>query len=97
MAIAVYLYVCLVKRKMESAEGLVVWFHLVSWVLPGALVLLATALGKLGYDAEFSSGWCWLEPLSTTRQRLLWHLLEGKIMRENVTFLIQHDVVRYEN
>ena len=45
VAIALYLYLCLVHRKVEAAERLVPLFHLVAWVLPGITVAVRSVSG----------------------------------------------------
>uniref|UniRef100_A0A8C7ZVL7 G protein-coupled receptor 157 n=1 Tax=Oryzias sinensis TaxID=183150 RepID=A0A8C7ZVL7_9TELE len=78
VAIAVYLYVFIVKSSQRLADSLVLSFHLVSWGIPLAITVTAVSLNKIGYDAsEVSVGWCWVR--IDARDRILWMLLTGKI------------------
>ncbi|XP_054465657.1 G-protein coupled receptor 157 [Anoplopoma fimbria] len=78
MAIAVYLYVFIVRSSQRAADSLVLFFHLVSWGVPLAITVAAVSLNKIGYDAsEVSVGWCWVR--IHTPDRVLWMLLTGKI------------------
>ncbi|XP_041801851.1 G-protein coupled receptor 157 [Chelmon rostratus] len=78
VAIAVYLYVFIVRSSQRVADSLVLFFHLVSWGVPLAITVAAVSLNKIGYDAsEVSVGWCWVRIHAS--DRVLWMLLTGKI------------------
>ncbi|XP_078110946.1 G-protein coupled receptor 157 [Sander vitreus] len=78
VAIAVYLYVFIVRSSQRVADSLVLFFHLVSWGVPLAITVAAVCLNKIGYDAsEVSVGWCWVRIHAP--DRVLWMLLTGKI------------------
>ncbi|XP_056279215.1 G-protein coupled receptor 157 [Pseudoliparis swirei] len=78
VAIAVYLYVFIVRSSQRVADSLVWVFHLVSWGVPLAITVAAVCLNKIGYDAsEVSVGWCWVRIHAP--DRVLWMLLTGKI------------------
>lgn len=78
VAIAVYLYVFIVRSSQRLADSLVLVFHLVSWGVPLAITVAAVSLNKIGYDAsEVSVGWCWVR--INAADRVLWMLLTGKI------------------
>ncbi|XP_030589170.1 G-protein coupled receptor 157 [Archocentrus centrarchus] len=78
VAIAVYLYVFIVRSSQRLADSLVLVFHLVSWGVPLAITVAAVSLNKIGYDAsEVSVGWCWVR--INAGDRVLWMLLTGKI------------------
>nr|XP_046251999.1 G-protein coupled receptor 157 isoform X2 [Scatophagus argus] len=78
VAIAVYLYVFIVRSNQRVADSLVLFFHLVSWGVPLAITVVAVSLNKIGYDAsEVSVGWCWVK--IDASDRVLWMLLTGKI------------------
>ncbi|XP_005732925.1 G-protein coupled receptor 157 [Pundamilia nyererei] len=78
VAIAVYLYVFIVRANQRVADSLVLVFHLVSWGIPLAITIAAVSLNKIGYDAsEVSVGWCWVR--INVQDRVLWMLLTGKI------------------
>lgn len=78
VAIAVYLYVFIVRSSQRVADSLVVFFHIVSWGVPLAITVTAVCLNKIGYDAsEVSVGWCWVK--IEAPDRVLWMLLTGKI------------------
>lgn len=78
VAIAIYLYIFLVKSSQRLADSLVLYFHLVSWGLPLGITVAALCLHKIGYDAsEVSVGWCWVS--IQAKDHVLWMLLTGKI------------------
>ncbi|XP_034445647.1 G-protein coupled receptor 157 [Hippoglossus hippoglossus] len=78
VAIAVYLYVFIVRSSQRVADSLVLIFHLVSWGVPLIITVAAVSLNKIGYDAsEVSVGWCWVSIHAP--DRVLWMLLTGKI------------------
>nr|XP_061803031.1 G-protein coupled receptor 157-like [Nerophis lumbriciformis] len=78
VAIAVYLYVFIVRSSQRSADSLMLFFHLVSWGVPLTITVAAVCLNKIGYTAsEVSVGWCWIR--IHTSDRVLWMLLTGKI------------------
>ncbi|XP_043919494.1 G-protein coupled receptor 157 [Protopterus annectens] len=78
VAVAIYLYVVIVKANKKVADGLVVWFHLICWCVPLLITVTAVALKKIGYDASaVSVGWCWIR--IDAGDHMLWMLLTGKI------------------
>nr|XP_033483986.1 G-protein coupled receptor 157 isoform X2 [Epinephelus lanceolatus] len=78
VAIAVYLYVFIVRSSQRVADSLVLFFHLVSWGVPLAITVIAVCMKKIGYDAsEVSVGWCWVR--IGAPDWVLWMLLTGKI------------------
>uniref|UniRef100_A0A3B4A4S3 Uncharacterized protein n=1 Tax=Periophthalmus magnuspinnatus TaxID=409849 RepID=A0A3B4A4S3_9GOBI len=78
VAIAVYLYVFIVRSNKRGADSLVLFFHLISWGVPLAITVAALCLNKIGYDAsEVSVGWCWVK--IEAPDHVLWMLLTGKI------------------
>ncbi|CAN9516209.1 unnamed protein product [Ophioblennius macclurei] len=78
VAIAVYLYVFIVRCSQRAADGLVLPFHLLSWGVPLAITVAAVCLNKIGYNAsEVSVGWCWIRIRAP--DAVLWMLLTGKI------------------
>ncbi|XP_028849814.1 G-protein coupled receptor 157 [Denticeps clupeoides] len=78
VAIALYLYVFIVRANQRAADGLVQYFHLVSWGVPLSITLAALLLRKIGYDAsEVSVGWCWVS--IRARDHVAWMLLTGKV------------------
>ncbi|XP_051280183.1 G-protein coupled receptor 157 [Dicentrarchus labrax] len=78
VAIAVYLYIFIVRSSQRVADSLVLFFHIISWGIPLAITVAAVSLHKIGYDAsEVSVGWCWVSIHAP--DRVLWMLLTGKI------------------
>lgn len=78
VAIAVYLYVFIVRSNKRAADSLVLFFHLISWGVPLAITSAALCLNKIGYDAsEVSVGWCWVKIEAS--DHVMWMLLTGKI------------------
>ncbi|NXN97655.1 GP157 protein, partial [Rhinopomastus cyanomelas] len=77
MAIALYLYITIVKGS-PTGPGLLCCFHGVSWGVPLGITVAAVALKKIGYDASnVSVGWCWVN--LDAEDRLFWMLLTGKV------------------
>lgn len=78
VAIAVYLYIFIVRSNQQLADSLVLWFHIISWGVPLGITVAAVSLQKIGYDAsEVSVGWCWVSIHAP--DYVLWMLLTGKI------------------
>ncbi|XP_056589959.1 G-protein coupled receptor 157 [Triplophysa dalaica] len=78
VAIAIYLYIFIVRSSQRQADNLVLYFHLISWGVPFAITVAAISLQKIGYDAsEVSVGWCWVN--IQAEDHVLWMLLTGKI------------------
>ncbi|XP_045849468.1 G-protein coupled receptor 157 isoform X2 [Meles meles] len=79
VAIALYLYLSIVRAAREPRAGRLLWaFHVVSWGVPLVITVAAVALKKIGYDAsDVSVGWCWVD--LEAEDRLLWMLLTGKL------------------
>ncbi|XP_078094824.1 G-protein coupled receptor 157 [Mustelus asterias] len=78
VAIAVYLYLIIVKSEQALADSLVIWFHAISWLVPLVITAAAVSLQKIGYDAsDVSVGWCWVS--IQAEDHVLWMLLTGKI------------------
>ncbi|KAI1890823.1 hypothetical protein AGOR_G00157580 [Albula goreensis] len=78
VAIAIYLYIFIVKSNQRLADSLMLWFHIISWGVPLGITVAAVCLQKIGYDAsEVSVGWCWISIQAS--DHVLWMLLTGKI------------------
>ena len=83
---AVYIYLCVSKERMELAKKLRTPFHIICWGIPllvAIVALLEGALGAPGYWATI--GWCWidLEPKQPSNWKcddaqMLWMLLSLK-------------------
>ena len=82
MVLAIYLYVGLVKDNSEILEKLLhPWFHLLCWLLPLGINIVALFLNKLGNGSDrISSGWCWIK-ISSNEERLdqlIWMIIDGE-------------------
>ena len=62
MMLAIFLFISLGQENPTLAIRLIhPWFHLLSWLLPLAINLVAIFLGKLGTnDDKAAAGWCWI-------------------------------------
>ena len=62
MMLAIFLFISLDREKPSLAIRLIhPWFHLISWLVPLFINLLALFLGKLGNNNDMASaGWCWI-------------------------------------
>ena len=74
VAVAVYLYLTLVRRNVIIANGAVIYMHIVCWSCPALAASLAAGMGQLGYDTTLTPGWCWLR----SSAGLGWVLFAGK-------------------
>ncbi|XP_032719220.1 G-protein coupled receptor 157 [Lontra canadensis] len=96
VAIALYLYLSIVRAAREPPAGRLLWaFHVVSWGVPLVITVAAVALKKIGYDAsDVSVGWCWID--LEAEDRLLWMLLTGKLweMLAYVTLPVLYFLIR---
>lgn len=63
MMLAVFLYLSLVKEKLQLAKSLIFpWFHLICWSIPLIINIVAISLKKLGSNNERAvAGWCWIK------------------------------------
>ncbi|XP_074654063.1 G-protein coupled receptor 157-like [Tubulanus polymorphus] len=80
VALAVYLYMNIACRDAWRARRSVLYCHIVSWGIPGVIVLTAAIGNVLGDDlSETTVGWCWISTCSGTRRRqVVWMLGTGK-------------------
>ena len=62
MTLAIYLYIDLVRGNQQLGKSMVwPWAHLVCWLLPLAINVVALYLEKLGNSGDRNtSGWCWI-------------------------------------
>lgn len=62
MALAIFLNVLVVGRNPKRAESLLhPYFHVVCWLVPLTINVVALCLQKLGTPHDYvSSGWCWI-------------------------------------
>lgn len=62
MMLAVFLYLTLVKDKLQLATSLIVpWFHLICWGIPLVINIVAVTTGRLGNNMDVAvAGWCWI-------------------------------------
>ncbi|KAK6472353.1 G-protein coupled receptor 157-like isoform X1 [Huso huso] len=78
VAVAIYLYIFIVRSDQRTANGLLLWFHIISWCVPLGITIAAVSLQKIGYDASnVSVGWCWVS--INASDQVLWMLLTGKV------------------
>ena len=63
MFLAVFLYIALVLEKPTYARSLIhPWFHLLCWLLPLAINVVALCTNNLGNNHDMAvSGWCWIQ------------------------------------
>lgn len=85
-AIAVYLYLTIVRNKQTVARKLVTGFHVIAWGIPLVIVSVAGGLQVVGYDdrmtppnstsgfemaATVTGGWCYIRGYQGSRGLLL--------------------------
>lgn len=78
--IAVYIFDTLVNRsdRLGTTKWLVV-FNVMSWLIPGCIVVSALATDVLGSDETKTGGtgpWCWIS--TGAKNQLMWMLITGK-------------------
>ena len=95
MVLAIYLYVGLVKDNSEIVEKLLhPWFHLLCWLLPLGINIVALFLNKLGNGKDrTSSGWCWIKyiPSEERLDQFIWMIIDGEgilVLTLIVTFVL---------
>lgn len=79
--LGVYLYITLVKENQELAEKLArPWFHILCWLLPLLINVVAINLQVLGNSKDdTSSGWCWIDLETGKRDKqIMWMIIDGK-------------------
>ena len=78
-SLAIYLYLSVVKQRVEMAEKLMVLFHGINWGVPLVLVGVALCCRALGFhEANASGGWCWIKRHPEHWETVLWMLACGK-------------------
>ncbi|XP_036901206.1 G-protein coupled receptor 157 [Sturnira hondurensis] len=96
VAIALYLYLSIVRATRGHRAGLLFWaFHVVSWGVPLTITVAAVILKKIGYDdSDVSVGWCWID--LEAEDHVLWMLLTGKLweMLAYVTLPVLYLLIR---
>ena len=82
MLLAIYLYMGLVKDNLGILERLLhPWFHLLCWLLPLGINVVALCMNKLGNSGDHtSSGWCWIEieldENESRLDRIIWMIID---------------------
>ena len=63
MMLAIFLFISLDREQPSLAIRLIhPWFHLLSWLLPLGVNLVAIWLSKLGNNQDAAvAGWCWIK------------------------------------
>ena len=83
-SLAIYLYIALVKKRLDISEKLMVIFHVINWCLPPMLLGAALYENKLGYNngttpTEATAGWCWIRIAEDHTNSVIWMLITGKL------------------
>ncbi|XP_013412134.1 G-protein coupled receptor 157 [Lingula anatina] len=78
-AIAIYLYMCIVKNDVFRAEMLMWPFHFVCWTVPAVICVAALSSDVLGYDLTLAhyqtrASLCWIKEGPS---QLVWQLVSG--------------------
>ncbi|XP_048752487.2 G-protein coupled receptor 157-like [Ostrea edulis] len=89
LLIILYLY----YRGHDRPSRLREWtMHIVGWILPGVVVIIAVSVGALGEDRDdYGVPWCWVRKVPSKGEKILWMLLAGKfweILTYIITFVI---------
>ena len=58
--LAVYLYLIIVKAKINLAYKLMPLYHVIAWLLPILITLPLLCVGRLGYSSYAASNWCYI-------------------------------------
>ncbi|XP_052792121.1 G-protein coupled receptor 157-like [Mya arenaria] len=75
----VSLFAAVVLGKAQFTATYMKLFHIVSWIPPGIITVVALCLGVLGTDTSLeTASWCWIDPRSP--HVLLWQFATGKFL-----------------
>lgn len=58
--LAIYLYLIIVKAKINLAYRLMPLYHVIAWLLPLFITLPLLCVGRLGYSPYAASNWCYI-------------------------------------
>ncbi len=68
--LAIYLYLTIVRRRIDLAGWLIPVGHVIAWVLPFAIVYPLLCTGHLGYSTVATSNWCYVRGSGESQQPL---------------------------
>lgn len=101
VALALFLYLTIVVENQHLAKKLICpWFHLICWLLPLSINMLALHLGKLGNSTDAdTAGWCWICLVESKYRSdaILWMFIDGKAIEllTYITVLILYTTTKY--
>ena len=76
VAMAIYLYVSGARRQVQLAQKMMIWFHVICWLVPLISTCLALWFDALGRSAFFgAAGWCWIRNKDshfTRKEQIQW-------------------------
>ena len=94
VALAFHFYLVIIYNRRASASKLMVFYHMLAWVVPLFIVVPLAATKKLGYAPYAASNWCFVSSLSRNLntgklqiEDIGWVLLAGKFW-EILTYII---------
>lgn len=86
----IMLHILMTLHKMEdwTNRWKIVAFNILSWGIPLAITIAATAEGALGEDFSISTGpWCWIKGCLSPTTVIMWMSVTGKFW-EVLTYLV---------
>ena len=80
-ALALYLYITIVRNRINLANRLIPWFHVVAWALPITICLPLLITGYLGFGPFAASTWCFIydQQHGLTPGKIVLILVAGKL------------------
>ena len=102
-ALAFYFYVIIVHNNVQSANKLIPWENIISWVIPLIIVFPLLLTGRLGYAPYATSNWCYIEDenyrrdFSDNSQKIFLIFIAGKFWEilSYIVVIILYTITRY--
>lgn len=78
--IAVHIYLQIARRSSGMRTRCVVAaYHILSWGVPGVIIIAAATSGALGSDNSVGTGsWCWIKSDLEDKVQVIWMVVTGK-------------------
>ncbi|XP_066912698.1 G-protein coupled receptor 157-like [Clytia hemisphaerica] len=88
MVLSIALHYVIVKEKVDRIIKVLPWLHVLCWLLPLVVNVVALWKGKLGYSKDaVTGGWCWIST-DVHNEAVIWMTLDGKFIEILTYFVI---------